>query len=117
MHVTWDDDWSGGDAADYDALVLGSPAGHPAQTRAWAEVAGAGALVSTRCALVRDGGEVVGAALVQRPSWGGLRLPWARVERGPVVGDVAVLADVTRALRRALRRRGVGRLRVMPYWA
>src|SRR5258708_33761639 len=105
MHVTWDADWGAGDAADYDAFVLRSPAGHPAQTRAWAEVARAGALVSTRCALVRAGGEVVGAALVQRPSWGGLRLPWGHLERGPLVEDPRPAADGVRARRRPVRRR------------
>jgi hypothetical protein len=54
---------------------------------------------------------------VLRPVALGLALPWAWVERGPVVADVASLADVTRALGTALRRRGVLRLRVMPYWA
>jgi len=117
MQVTWDADWGEEDAADYDALVLRSPAGHPAQTRPWAEIARAGALVTTRFALVRDGRDAVGAALVQRPSWAGLRLPWAAVERGPVVREPGALAEVTRVLRRALRRRGVARLRVMPYWS
>jgi hypothetical protein len=73
--------------------------------------------VSTRLALVTDGGRVAGAALVSRPTLAGVRLPWAWVERGPVVHDVSALAGVTRALALALRRRGVTRLRVMPYWA
>jgi hypothetical protein len=60
---------------------------------------------------------VVGSALVLRPVALGIGLPWAWVERGPVVADVASLAEVTRSLGGALRRRGVVRLRVMPYWA
>jgi hypothetical protein len=105
------------DARAYDAFVLASPAGHAAQTRAWAEVARAGAGVSTYFALVRDGERVVGAAMVQRPSVGGIGLPWAWVERGPVVGDVGHLGGVTLAIVRSLRRRTVLRMRVMPYLA
>jgi peptidoglycan pentaglycine glycine transferase (the first glycine) len=104
-------------AGEYDAFVLASPAGHAAETRPWAEIARAGAHVRTSFAIVRNGGHVVGSALVLRPVALGLALPWAWVERGPVVADVASLADVTRALGTALRRRGVLRLRVMPYWA
>jgi lipid II:glycine glycyltransferase (peptidoglycan interpeptide bridge formation enzyme) len=104
-------------AGEYDAFVLASPAGHAAETRPWAEVARAGAHVRTSFAIVRNGEHVVGSALVLRPVALGLALPWAWVERGPVVADVASLADVTRALGTALRRRGVLRLRVMPYWA
>lgn len=110
-------DLSGSAAAEYDAFVLGSAAGHAAQTRAWAEVARAGAHVKPCFAVVRGEGRVVGTALVLRPAVAGVGLPWAWVERGPVVADVASLAVVTRALGRALRRRGVARLRVMPYWA
>jgi hypothetical protein len=87
------------------------------QTRPWAEVARAGAHVRTAFATVRQGERLVGSALVLRPVALGVGLPWAWVERGPVVEDVAALADVTRAVARALRRRGVARLRVMPYWA
>ena len=104
-------------AGEYDAFVLGAAAGHASQTRPWAEVARAGAHVSTCFAVVRSEGRVVGSALVLRPVALGIALPWAWVERGPVVADVASLAEVTRALGGALRRRGVVRLRVMPYWA
>jgi lipid II:glycine glycyltransferase (peptidoglycan interpeptide bridge formation enzyme) len=102
-------------ARAYDAFVLASPAGHAAQTRAWAEVARAAASVSTYLALVRDGERAVGAALVQRPSVGGLGLPWAWVERGPVVADVGEIGSVTASIARALRMRAVVRMRVMPY--
>jgi hypothetical protein len=104
-------------AGEYDAFVLGSAAGHASQTRPWAEVARAGAHVTTCFAVVRSEGRVVGSALVLRPVALGVPLPWAWVERGPVVADVASLAEVTHALGGALRRRGVVRLRVMPYWA
>jgi hypothetical protein len=104
-------------AAEYDAFVLASPAGHAAQTRAWAGIARAGAHVKPGFALVRRDGRLVGTALVLRPAVARVALPWAWVERGPVVADVASLGEVVRALRRALRRRGVARLRAMPYWA
>ena len=117
MHCELTPNLLGPAAAEYDAFVLASPAGHALQTRAWAEVARAGAHVRTGFAMVRDAGRVVGCALVLRPVALGIGLPWAWVERGPVVADLASLGDVTRALARALRRRGVARLRVMPYWA
>lgn len=117
MQVTWTSALEGSDAREYDALVLASPAGHPAQTRAWAEVARAGAHVAARYALVRLAGRAVGAALVLRPSLAGLGLPWAWIERGPVVAAVGDLAGVTRAVARAARRRGIARLRVNPYFA
>jgi hypothetical protein len=105
------------EAREYDAFVLASSAGHAAQTRSWAAIARAGAEVQVRFAMVRDQGRLVGTALVLRPNLLGMGLPWAWVERGPVVAEVALLRDVTRVLSRALRRRGVARLRVMPYWA
>lgn len=114
MDVTFEDEAT---HADYDAFVLGSPAGHCAQTRAWAEVARAGAHVGTRLAVAREGGRVVGTALVLRPRVAGVGLPWAWVERGPVVAEIGRLAEVTRGLARALRQRGVARVRVQPYWA
>jgi hypothetical protein len=105
------------DARAYDAFVLASPAGHAAETRAWAEVACASGHVRARFAVVRAGDVVVGTALVLRPVVLGASLPWAWTARGPVVADLARLGDVIRALSCALRRRGVARLRVMPYWA
>ena len=59
----------------------------------------------------------MGAALVQRPRVAGVSLPWAWIDRGPVVERVEDLAPVTRAVARALRARGVARLRISPYWA
>src|SRR5262249_31990229 len=58
-----------------------------------------------------------GAALVLRPRVGPLVLPVAIVERGPMCAEPARLEEVSRALVRAGRRRGVARVAVMPYWA
>ncbi len=117
MDVTWARTLRDDDARDYDAFVLASPAGHHAQTRAWADVARAGALVTPRFVLVRDQGNVVGAALVLRPRVAGVVLPWAWIDRGPVVQNVEQIAPVTSAIVRSARLRGIARLEVMPYWA
>jgi lipid II:glycine glycyltransferase (peptidoglycan interpeptide bridge formation enzyme) len=117
MEVTWTDWLGDDDAREYDAFVLGSPAGHHAQTRAWAPVASAGAHVVPRYALVREGGRVVGAAMVLRPQVAGVVLPWAWIDRGPVVQRVEQVGPVTAAIARAARRRGVAHLGVMPYWS
>jgi hypothetical protein len=117
MNVTWARELRGADGEEYDAFVLGSPSGHYAQTRAWAGVTRVAGAFATSLAVVRSEGAVVGTALVTRPSVAGVAMPWARIERGPVVRDVERVAEVTRAIARALRRRGVARVRVMPYWA
>jgi hypothetical protein len=122
MKVTWATELTDGhpghdEARDYDAFVLGSEAGHAAQTRAWSEVARAAGHVVTRFAVVRDGERIAGTALVLRPRVAGVALPWAWIDRGPVVAEVDRLAPVTRAIARSLRRRGVAWLRVMPYWS
>ena len=59
----------------------------------------------------------MGSALVVRPALLGIPLPWAWVERGPVVGTLHHLAPCIRAIDRAARARGIARLHVMPYWA
>lgn len=105
------------EARRYDAFVLSSPAGHASQTRAWSEVARAAGHVVTRFAVVRDGDHIAGTALAIRPRVAGVSLPWAWIERGPVVAQVEDLARVTRAVARSLRRQGVAWLRVMPYWS
>jgi hypothetical protein len=104
------------EAREYQAFVLASPAGHVAQTLAWTDLAIAGAHVTPLFALLRDGGKLTGTALVLRPTVLGAPLPWAWTERGPVVADLGALGEVTRTLQRALRGRGIARLRVMPYW-
>jgi Acetyltransferase (GNAT) domain/FemAB family len=122
MKVTWATELTDGhpghdEARDYDAFVLGSEAGHAAQTRAWSAVARAAGHVVARFAVVRDGERIAGTALVLRPRVAGVPLPWAWIDRGPVVAEVDRLAPVTRAIARSLRRLGVARLRVMPYWS
>lgn len=116
MRVSWAARLEGADAAEYDAFVLASPAGHVAQTRAWADLARAGGHDTPSFAIVRDGDRVVGTALVLRPRIAGVALPWARVERGPVTMAPAAVAAVAQAVARAARKRGVVRMRVMPYW-
>jgi hypothetical protein len=117
LECTWTAHLETEDAREYDAFVLASPAGHSSQTRAWAPVACADTRAVCRFALVRDVGRVIGAALVLRPRIAGIPVPWAWIERGPVVANVEDLGRVTTAIARAARSRGVARLRVMPYWA
>lgn len=118
MKLRWLPECPGGDEdREVDAFVRSSPAGHAFQTRAWSEVAQAGGHVAARLAVVRDAEGIVGTALVLRPRVAGLSLPWAWIERGPVVAQVDRLGAVTRSIARSLRRRGVARLRVMPYWS
>ena len=115
--VTWARALSADDARDYDAFVARAPSGHFAQSRLWSGVACAGRPFVARFALVRDGdGRVLGAAQVLRAHAAGLPLPYAVIERGPVVADPAALAGVLGAIARAARRRGIARLAVMPYW-
>lgn len=102
----------------YDSFVDDAPGGSYAQARAWAPVAVAGRRFTPQYFLTRREGSVVGAALVLRPkAMGPLLVPVAIVERGPVTARVDDLPEVLTELRRALRRRGVLRLQVMPYWA
>jgi hypothetical protein len=117
MDVTLTPRLEGPEAAVFDAFVLASPAGHPSQTRAWVDVARAAAHVATTFAVVRDGARVAGTALMLRPRIAGVGLPWAWIDRGPVVERVDDVGAVSRAIARAARKRGVARLRVMPYWA
>jgi lipid II:glycine glycyltransferase (peptidoglycan interpeptide bridge formation enzyme) len=117
LRVTWTRALSPDDARDYDAFVARAPGGHFAQSRLWCAVACAGRPLAAGFALVRDpDGTVVGAAQVLRARAGGLPLPYATIERGPVVADPAALAGVLQAIARAARRRGIARLAVMPYW-
>ena len=105
------------DGRDFDAFVERAPVGHFAQTRRWAPVACAGRPFRSSYAVVRDGaGEVVGAAHVLRAQIAGLPLPYAVIERGPVVADAAMFGPVLSRLTRAARWRGIARLAVMPYW-
>jgi lipid II:glycine glycyltransferase (peptidoglycan interpeptide bridge formation enzyme) len=117
MRASWSPWLSRDDADAYDAFVARSPAGHPSQTRAWAEVARAGHPLSTRFVTVLDGKRLVGAALVVRPRVAGVPIPWASIERGPVVDDPGALGPCLTAIEGAARARGVLRLDAMPYWA
>jgi hypothetical protein len=115
--VTWAARLSERDARDYDAFVEAAPAGHFAQARRWSAVACAGRPFTASYVLVRDAaGTVHGAAQVLRARAAGIPLPYATVERGPVVAEPAVFGPVLRAIARAARRRGIARLDVMPYW-
>jgi lipid II:glycine glycyltransferase (peptidoglycan interpeptide bridge formation enzyme) len=115
--LTWTRHLTGRDADDHDAFVRRAASGHYAQTRRWADIACAGRPFAPWFVLVRNEcGDVVGAALVLRACWRGLPLPYAVVERGPVVDAPALFRPVLALLARAARRRGILRLAVMPYW-
>ncbi|MGH7283778.1 MAG: lipid II:glycine glycyltransferase FemX [Polyangiaceae bacterium] len=103
------------DGAIYDAFVERAGGAHYTQTRAWRSIASAGKHVHSTYFLAMDGGKAVGAAHVLRPALGLVAGPVAFVERGPVCECPADLARVLPLLAKALRRRGVLRLHVMPY--
>ena len=107
----------GDDAREYADFVVASGSGHASQSIGWADVALAGAHVAPRFFLARSWGRLVGTALTLRPHIAGMALPWAWIERGPVVARIDDLAPVTAAIARAALARGILRLRVMPYWA
>jgi hypothetical protein len=100
----------------YDQFVATAPSGHYSQTRDWARVATAGKPFTPLYFLVRQDEQVVGAALVLRSCQGGLALPFAQVERGPVTSGAEALPGVLAALRRCCLAQGIVRLSVMPYW-
>jgi len=83
------------------------------QTRAWANVAKAGRPCQAR--YVSDTGTQRGAhtraALVLRTSVGGIPLPVASVDRGPVCAERTDVPRVLAALSRVARRHGVAHLR------
>jgi peptidoglycan pentaglycine glycine transferase (the first glycine) len=115
--LTWTSRLSDVDARDYDAFVERAPGGHFAQSRRWSPIACAGRPFAASWVIVREPpGMVVGVAQVLRARIAGLALPYATIERGPVVADPARFAGVLRAIARAARRRGIARLAVMPYW-
>jgi lipid II:glycine glycyltransferase (peptidoglycan interpeptide bridge formation enzyme) len=118
MRVTWARALSPADARDFDAFVAGAAGGHFAQTRAWSAVACAERPFAARYVIVRDGadGVILGAAHLLRARVAGVPLPYAVVERGPVVDRPELFRPVLAALSRAARRRGIVRLGVMPYW-
>jgi len=117
MDLTWTSRLEGALAEDYDLFVEAAKGGHYAQARAWGPVAVAGRPASLRYFLAREGGRVVGTAMIVRPMAGPLPLPVAIVERGPVVADPADVGRVAQALVARARLHGVLRVQVMPYWA
>jgi hypothetical protein len=117
MQVRWTPRLYEEESRAYDALVAQSPSGHACQTRPWSAVAGAAGLVSTAFVTVHGPTSLVGAALVSRPHVAGVGLPWARIERGPVVAEPSLLGPCLRAIEREARSRGIVRLHVMPYWS
>lgn len=104
------------DAWAYDQFVAMGPGVHYSQTRAWAPVAAAGKPFVPLYFLARRKGHPVGAALLLRTRLGGIAMPVAQAERGPVC-SADDLPDVLQALRRACLGRGIARLSVMPYGA
>jgi lipid II:glycine glycyltransferase (peptidoglycan interpeptide bridge formation enzyme) len=117
LDVVWTPSLLPTDGDDYDRFVAESRSGHYAQTRAFWPVAREARSSTARYVLVRERGRVIGAALVVRPRFGPVSLPWAEVERGPVCQNPSDLARVASALARKARTRGVLGLSLMPYWA
>jgi hypothetical protein len=117
LDIVWTRSLLPADRDDYDHFVTESASGHYAQTRAWETVALAARPSVVRYFLARERGQVIGAALLTRAAIGPLALPEAVVERGPVCTNPTDLARVASALAKRARKRGVVRLRVMPYWA
>lgn len=116
--LVWTRRLAAADGEDYDAFVQRAASGHYAQARWWAAIACADRPFRSSFVLARDReGNVVGAAHLLRASLAGLPLPYAVIERGPVVDDPAMLRCFLEPLVRAARRRGIVRLMIMPYWA
>lgn len=116
LAVTWSRS-RGASLEGYDAFVDASPQGAYPQASAYAPLAVAGRAFSPRFFVARNGGEIVGTALVLRARGPlGLPLPAAVVERGPVC-SLSDLRQVLDALHRKARSRGIVRLSVMPYFA
>jgi hypothetical protein len=104
------------EADAYDQFVATAPSGHYSQTRAWARVAVAERSVEPLFFLVRHGSEVIGTGLALRPVLGGVPLPWARIEHGPVTAMPEDLPEVLASLRQSCLARGILRLSVRPCW-
>jgi lipid II:glycine glycyltransferase (peptidoglycan interpeptide bridge formation enzyme) len=117
LTLTWSGRLSPGDASDYDAFVGGAPSGHFAQARWWTPLARAGRPFCSSYAIVRDATtRVIGVAHILRARFAGLPLPYAVIERGPVVADPTLFGPVLSRIAHAARWRGIVRLGVMPYW-
>ncbi len=101
------------DAEAFDAFVRRSPFAACQQTRAWADNAPRPRGHEFFCFLCRDGGKVIGTAVVRRSRMGpGAAL--ATVQRGPVVARPEDLATVLGALKASLRNAGFATLVLAP---
>lgn len=101
------------EAEAFDAVVRASPFAAVQQTRAWAENAPRSGRQDYLYFLCRDGGELIGTAVIRRSRLApGVSL--ATVQRGPVVADAARLEEVVGALKAALKAAGFATLVVGP---
>ena|GEM_PF-928185 len=119
LDCDWRSKLGGADALAYNEWVVNSPSGHFAQTRGWTDVASLGRPFRSVFVLVRHraSGQLLGCAHVLRCRVGPLALPYAIIDRGPVVQAPKDLSSVLPAIVHAARRRGIAYLVVMPYWA
>ena len=117
LETAWARELTTDERATYEGFVTEARGGHFAQLPAWDEVIGSVRKMSTRYLLARREGRLVGCARVTRPVALGVPLPVGAVERGPVVADLADLADVLTSLATTAARHGMARLTAMPYWA
>lgn len=115
LDITWTSKLTDKDAEAFDYFVDTAAFTHYSQTRTWANITASGYPVQPRFFMVRDRGEVIGAAVALRFGWSFLVAPITWLERGPVVNDLTRLPEVIDALVFAARRRGSAWLRVMPY--
>jgi lipid II:glycine glycyltransferase (peptidoglycan interpeptide bridge formation enzyme) len=105
------------DIQAYDEFVASGRGAHYSQSRGWAEISRAARPVATAFFIARRDERVAGAGLVLRPKiLNTIALPIAQMERGPVVADARDFADVLDCLVSLVRKSGVLRLSVMPYW-
>lgn len=106
---------SGADRARFRRL--GAQAGaHHAQTEGWAKISAHQKRATCTFALVERGEELVASAVILRPGLGPIGGPVATIDRGPVAVGAEEAADAADRIARALRRRGVVRTHVMPYF-
>ena len=101
---------------EYDQFCNRATGGHYMQGSWWGELATAGTRLHRRFLIVRDAGRIVGCAMMIRSSRGFLLNPSAVIERGPVVNDPAMLQHVLPAMLSCVRKHGVMRLRIQPYF-
>jgi hypothetical protein len=117
MRAEWTAHLTAEDGAAYDAFVARAPSGNAWQTRPWAAVARSGTAIGTRFVTVKDRARLVGVALVSQARVAGVPLPWASIERGPVVEEPSMLGPCLERIERLALAHGILRLQVMPYWS